>query len=96
MLNNFGMLLEFKKKLGEEGVLYLKIKVRPGAAETEARGIMADKTVKINIAAPADKGKANRELVRFLAKEFGVRIGNVKIIRGEKEKIKTIKISQKI
>ncbi|MFA4833471.1 MAG: DUF167 domain-containing protein [Patescibacteria group bacterium] len=87
------MLAEFKKKLEKDGALYLKIKARPGAAGTEVKEIMADKTVKINIAAPADKGKANRELVKFLAEEFGVKTGDVKIIKGEKEKIKIIKIN---
>ncbi|MDD5290924.1 MAG: DUF167 domain-containing protein [Patescibacteria group bacterium] len=90
------MLAGFRKKLEAEGVLYLKVKARPGAAETKIKEIMADKTIKIDVAAPADKGKANSELIKFLAEEFGAKAGNVKIARGEKEKIKLIKIDKKI
>jgi len=87
------MLSLFKKKFKKDGVLFFKVKARPNAALNLIKEVMADKTIKIDIAAPADKGKANRELIRFLAKEFGVKTGNIEIIKGEKEKIKIIKIS---
>jgi len=86
------MLLDFKKKLEKEGFLYLRIKTRPGAGKTEIKGIMADGTIKINVAAPAVKGKANQELVNFLAEEFGVKKGGVSMISGAGEKLKLVKI----
>ena len=91
-LNNSVMLAEFKKKLEKDGVLYLKVKAKPGMAETEVKEIMSDGTIKVNIAAPAEKGKANRALVGFLAEEFRVRKSEVNIISGAGEKLKLIKI----
>lgn len=84
------MLLLFKKKLGKEGVLYLKVKVRPNAVASQVKEIMADKTLKIDITAPAERGRANQELIKFLAREFATAKGNVKIIRGAREKNKII------
>jgi uncharacterized protein len=86
------MLLRFKKKIEKDGVLCLKVKVRPSAAKTAIREIMADGTIKIDIAAPAEKGRANQELIEFLAREFFTAKDNVKIIRGVREKIKIVKI----
>ncbi|MFA4941359.1 MAG: DUF167 domain-containing protein [Patescibacteria group bacterium] len=87
------MFSEFQKKLKKDGFLYLRIKSRPGAAKTEVREIMADGTMKINIAAPAVKGKANQELIGFLAKEFGLKKGCASIISGAGDKLKLVKIT---
>lgn len=87
------MLSNFKKQLNEKGEVYLKIKARPGAGVSVVREIMEDNTIKIDIAAPAVKGKANAELVKFLGKEFGVNKNNVKIISGAGDRIKLIHIT---
>ena len=50
---------------------------------------------KFDIAAPAVKGKANQELIKFLAKQLETVVGNIKIISGAGERIKLIKICQK-
>lgn len=72
----------------------MRIKVRPGVAKSAVREIMQDEeeTIKIDIAAPPVKGKANQELVKFLAKEFAVGKENVKIISGAGEKVKLVKL----
>lgn len=44
----------------------LRVKVIPRGAKTEIVGTMADGTVKIKIAAPPEKGKANDELDSWL------------------------------
>ncbi len=54
---------------------------------------MEDNTVKIDVAARPVKGKANKELIKFLAKEFDVMEENVIIISGAGEKTKLIKVS---
>jgi len=86
------MLLFFKEKLEKDGVLYLKIKVRPNAAISRVKEIMADETIKVDIAASAEKGKAKRALVGWVAEEFRVRKSAVNIISGAGEKLKLIKI----
>lgn len=86
------MLSKYKQLLKEKGELYLRVKARPGAAGNAVTEIMDDETIKIDIAAPPVKGKANRELVEFLAKNFAVSKNNVKIISGAASRTKLIKI----
>ncbi|MFH1254994.1 MAG: DUF167 domain-containing protein [bacterium] len=81
-----------KKSLLEKGDIYLRVKARPGAAETRAKEIMADETVKIDLAAAPAKGKANKELIKFLAREFELNENNVKIISGAADRVKLVKI----
>ena len=86
MINS--LLTDFKKN----GEVYFRVKVRPSAAESKISGVLADETMKINIAAPAEKGKANAELIKFLAKTFAVSKERVKLISGAGERTKLIKI----
>jgi len=88
------MLKEFKLEFENKGEIYLKIKAWPGAEKTEIKELLADNTIKINIAAPPVKGKANQELIKFFAKEFRVEKRNIKIISGKQEKIKLLKIKK--
>ena len=80
------------KNLIDENEVYFRIKVRPGAAKNEIMGEMSDGTWKINIAAAPERGKANQELIRFLAKELKLNKENIKIISGTADRIKLIKI----
>lgn len=90
------MLSKFKKQFNKNGEVYLRIKVRARAAKTAVREILEDETIKIDIAAPPVKGKANQELIKFLAKEFEISGKNVKIISGAGERIKLIHISHNL
>ena len=87
------MLGKFKEALSQKGEIYLRLKILPGADKSEVREVLEDKTIKISIAALAEKGKANQELVKFLAKEFGAPKTGVKIISGAGERLKLVKIS---
>ncbi|MCK5061900.1 DUF167 domain-containing protein [Candidatus Parcubacteria bacterium] len=73
--------------------VYLRLKVLPGASKTKIRNIMEDETIKIDVAAVPEKGKANKELIGYLAKEFGVNKKNIKILSGISDRIKLIKIN---
>ena len=86
------MLNDFKKNLKNNVEVYLRVKARPGAGKTEIKGVLDDETIKINIFAPPVKGKANKELINFLSKEFEVLKNNVKIISGAGERVKLVKI----
>jgi hypothetical protein len=86
------MLEELKQQCQQNGEVYLRVKVRPNAAETALKEVLADETIKIDVAAPAERGKANAELIRFLAGEFGVAKENVRIISGAGERVKLVKI----
>lgn len=82
-------------KLSRKEDFYLRIKVSPGAPNSEFKDLLDDETLKLNIAAAPEKGKANRELIRFLAREMRINKNQVTIISGLTEKLKLIKISLK-
>jgi uncharacterized protein len=85
---------DIKTQLNNKGEAYLAIKVMPGSAKTEFREIMADGTYKIAIAAAPEKGKANTELVKFLARELSVLKSRLIIISGAGERTKLVKITK--
>ncbi len=88
------MLAKQQKILTEKQELYLRVKAIPGAARTEIKTEMADGTIKIAVAAPPEKGKANQALIEFLAEEFGVPKNAIKIISGAGVRLKLIKITK--
>ena len=90
------MLKKYIEKLKNQNEIYIRVKVNPSSPKTEARDIIEDETIKIDIAAPPIKGGANRELIKFLAKEFAVKANNVKIINGKASRIKLIKIMKSV
>ena len=61
----------------------------PGASRTEIAGARGDR-LKIRVAAPPEKGKANRALVRFLSDWLGVR--EIEIVAGASSAEKTVRI----
>jgi len=89
---NVIMLEKYRQILTAKGEVYLRLKVRPGAPKTEFKAIMDDETIKVDIAAPAESGRANEALIVWLAKELGVNKNNVKVISGAGERLKLIKI----
>ena len=76
-----------------DGTQTVTVRVHPHAKRTRLRETMADGSLKIDIAAPADQGKANEELVRFLAEEFGVPVHHVEIVSGRTSRKKVVHIS---
>lgn len=89
-LNN--LLIKNKEDFNKKGEIYLRIKVSPSSPATIVKQVLDDETIKIDIVAHPEKGKANQELIKFLAKEFVVSKNNIKIISGAGEKLKLIKI----
>lgn len=72
--------------------MILTVHASPNARKTEITGWLDENTVKIKIAAPPREGKANKELIRFLAKYYKKPKSAVKIICGAKTKIKQVEI----
>ncbi|MDK2868925.1 MAG: uncharacterized protein PWP39_160 [Pyrococcus sp.] len=72
-----------------DGII-LSVIVTPNARETKIVGVdEARGRVKVNVAAPPVKGKANKELMKFFKKLFGA---EVVIVRGETSKEKDLLI----
>ena len=70
----------------------LRVKVIPRSPRTEIAGTMADGTLKLRIAAPPEKGKANAELIRFLAQHYNVAPDAVEIVSGHTAGLKLVRI----
>ena len=79
-------------ELRSRGSVTFAVRARPGMGETKAVKLMDDESVKIDIAAPAEGGKANAELVRFLAEEFSVKRDQVKILSGAGTRLKLVRV----
>lgn len=71
----------------------LTVPVQPGAAKTHVAGEHGGK-LKVRVAAPPSKGRANRELTTFRAKEFGVSQSAVEVISGARQRAKRVRIHQ--
>ena len=66
-------------------------KIVPASSKTALAG-MLDGMLKIKIAAPPEKGKANQSLIEFLAKKLGVKKNAVTITSGQTNPVKTIQV----
>ena len=88
------MLEKYKLILINKKELYLRIKVNPGMSKTEIIDILEDETIKINIAAVPEKGRANLELIKYLAREFEIDKKKIKIISGAGTRLKLVKIKK--
>ncbi|MBL7053883.1 DUF167 domain-containing protein [Patescibacteria group bacterium] len=69
----------------------LKIKIIPNSSKTLITEEKGD-YLKIKIKAIPEKGKANIELINFLAKYFKIAKSNIKIIKGTTSRNKIIEI----
>lgn len=71
---------------------YLRIKVTPKSSKNEITEILADSTIKIRIKAAPEKGKANKELIKYLSQILEVRPDNISIISGQHDQLKLVKV----
>lgn len=60
----------------------ITVKVTPKAKKTGVAGVLEDGTLKIQVTAPAEDGRANAALVEFLAEALGIRANQVEIVAG--------------
>lgn len=74
----------------------LHVHVIPKSAKNQVLGWAedpaGDRWLKVRIAATADDGAANKELIKFLAKTLETPVKNVKLVKGEASRYKTVKI----
>jgi len=72
----------------KNGKIFLYIKVQPNSSKNKISGLYGE-MLKINIKAPAVEGAANKELVKFISKEFKIPKSDIEI-KGETSKKKTL------
>jgi uncharacterized protein len=70
----------------------IPVKVVPGASRTRLMGEL-DGRLKVAVAAPPEKGKANAELTAHLAKLLGVRKREVTVISGTTSPAKVVSVA---
>lgn len=70
----------------------VRVKVIPRSPRTELAGQMSDGTLKVRVAAPPEKGKANAELCAFLAAHYGVPRDAVAVVSGHTAALKLVRV----
>jgi uncharacterized protein (TIGR00251 family) len=75
----------------QDGARLLDIKVTPGASKNAILDVREGR-LRVKIAAAPEDGKANTELVSFLAKTLAIAKKDVSIVHGEKSRLKTVAI----
>ena len=82
-----------QEELSQKGAIHLQIKVKASSSKNEFVELLNDEsgTLKIRIKSPADKGKANKEIVKFIEKYFS---GTCEIVSGHTNNVKLLKIIQ--
>lgn len=77
----------------EGNAVLLLVKVVPGASRTRYLGEW-DSRAKIAVAAPPEKGRANKAVIALLAQLLGVRSSDLSVRAGHTTPLKTIRIER--
>jgi uncharacterized protein (TIGR00251 family) len=77
------------KNHGDTGLL--SVRVTPNARRSEVIGF-TDDVLQVRVAAPPEKGKANRELIACLSRALGVRRSSLTIVKGHTGRNKVVAI----
>jgi uncharacterized protein (TIGR00251 family) len=76
---------------GRDGVVFTA-KIVPGSSRTAVAGLLGG-MVKVKVAAPPEKGKANQALVAFLADCLGVKKNDIAILSGQTNPVKQVQVT---
>lgn len=76
---------------GPGGGTLLAVKVVPGASRSRVAGPHGD-GVRVQVAAPPERGRANEELIRVLSEALGLRRDDVAIVAGAASPRKTVHV----
>jgi len=75
----------------QKDYIELFVNARPASSKNVIVGIF-DNTLKVKVKAPAVDGAANKELVKFLSKQFKVPKSEILFVSGETQKRKRIRL----
>lgn len=71
--------------------------VSPGASRTRVEGWRTDpdgtQRLRVRVAAPPDKGRANTAVVKLLAETLNVAPKDIEVVRGATSRAKTVQIA---
>jgi uncharacterized protein (TIGR00251 family) len=71
--------------------IHIAVKALPGASKTEFAG-EKEQRLRVRIASAPEDGKANAELIAFIAKTLGCPKREVRLLRGTQSRVKTIAV----
>jgi uncharacterized protein (TIGR00251 family) len=74
-----------------DNVIAFSVKVVPRSSKTALAGVLGG-MLKVKLAAPPEKGKANDSLIEFLADTLEIRKNAIKITSGHTSPVKTVQI----
>ncbi len=77
------------KKAGGLRKKLLTVRVHPGSRMTRVEKLGEDE-YRVHVLSPPEKGRANRDVAAALADYFGLPSGRVRIVRGEKSRVKGV------
>lgn len=83
-----------QQRIQDSKTAILRVKVTPKSPKTEIAGELSDGTLKVRVAAPPERGKANAELCAFLAREVGVPVSRVEVVSGHTASLKMVRVSR--
>jgi len=72
--------------------MMIRVKVIPNSSNNHIELMEDGITYKVKIKAVAERGKANKELIEFLAQHFKVEKSNISIKSGNQSQIKLIQL----
>ena len=75
----------------QDGAVSLQVKAIPNAGRSEIVGVRAGELV-VKLQVPALEGRANRELVRLLARRLGVARSTVLLVAGRTSQHKRLRV----
>lgn len=81
------------KVLFTGGTEDITIRVTPTAGRNEVTR-EEDGTLRVRVTAQANRGKANKAAIKLLARFFGVKASQVRIVKGEKSRDKIIQVAR--
>jgi len=75
----------------QDGAITFEVRVAPRASRNRVVGIQ-DGALKVALTAPPVDGAANEALKKLLAKALGVAKSDVEILRGDRARIKVLRV----
>ena len=76
----------------ENGAVIMNVLLQPRASKNELVGIQGD-CLKIKVTSPPVENQANMRLCEYLSELIGISKRKIEVVKGEKTRIKKVKIS---
>ena len=87
------MIQDLQNRLKSDRRIDILVRIRPHASKSELTDILEDGSLKITIAAPAEDGRGNAMLMKFLGELFGVPTSSIDILSGKTARLKLVRVT---